>query len=58
MGEAKRRGSAEQRRAEGERLRKISEATRQLRREQRWAAMTPQEREMAVLLLAFGAIAP
>lgn len=54
MGEAKRRGPLAQRQAEDIRKRKLREAERQLRREKRWVS-TPEERETAVLLLAFGA---
>lgn len=54
MGQAKLRGTLEQRQAEGVRKRKMLEAERQLRREKRWASMSPKDRELAVLLLAFG----
>jgi hypothetical protein len=54
MGEAKRRGPPAHRQAEGIRKRKLREAEAQVRREKRWAAMSPQDREMALLMRAFG----
>ena len=55
MGEAKRRGTREQREAEGREKRVQQSVEAQARRDARWASMTDEQRKTLVMLLATAA---
>lgn len=54
MGEAKRRGTFEQRAAEGKIKREQDRVRRQLARTKAWRMLTPEARAVAVLALTIG----